>query len=355
MAEKVDLKRIARELNLAVSTVSRALRDSYEISEETKRKVFALARQLNYEPNPYASSLRRQKSKTIGVILPELPNNFFTHVVNGIEFVARQKDYHVLIYITHERVEQEMALIRHLQSGRVDGVLASICAGAQDIVHFQSLQQQGIPLVFFDRVCEDVGIPTVTTNDYAASFNATVHLIEQGCRNLYHLTLPLHLSITRKRLQGFMDALRQYHLPIHESTVLIANDMDMFYQQLEHVLCSAQPPDGLFAAVEKLVLLVYHICQKRHIRIPEQLRVLAFSNLETAPLLAPPLTTITQPAFEIGKKAAEILFKKIEKKRDPFEQMHYVIPSALIIRDSTRTSSYFITHPSTEMLISRPA
>ncbi|MBX5439236.1 MAG: LacI family DNA-binding transcriptional regulator, partial [Thermoflavifilum sp.] len=306
MAEKIDLKRIARELNLAVSTVSRALRDSYEISEETKQKVFALARQLNYEPNPYASSLRKQKSKTIGVILPELPNNFFTHVVNGIEFIARQKEYHVLIYITHERVEQEMALIRHLQSGRVDGVLASICAGAQDIAHFRSLLQHGIPLVFFDRVCEDAGIPVVTTNDYEASFQATTHLIQQGCRRLHHLTLPLHLSITRKRLQGFLDALRQYHLPIEESTVLIAHDLDTFYLQLEQMLCSAQPPDGIFAAVEKLVLLVYHICQKRHIRIPDQLKVLAFSNLETAPLLAPPLTTIIQPAFEMGKKAAEI-------------------------------------------------
>ncbi|PJJ75739.1 LacI family transcriptional regulator [Thermoflavifilum aggregans] len=336
MAEKIDLKRIARELNLAVSTVSRALRDSYEISEETKQKVFALAQQLNYEPNPYASSLRRQKSKTIGVVLPELPNNFFTHVVNGIEWVARQKGYHVLIYITHEQVEQEISLIRHLQSGRVDGVLASVCAGTQDIAHFRSLQQHGIPLVFFDRVCEDSGFPTVTTNDYEASYNATVHLIQQGCRHLYHLTLPLHLSIARKRLQGFLDALRQYQLPIEASTVLIAKDIDQFYDQLEQLLCSAQPPDGIFAAVEKLVLQVYHICQKRHICIPHQLKVLAFSNLETAPLLAPPLTTITQPAFEIGKKAAELLFRKIEKKRDVFEQMHYVIPSALVIRDSTR-------------------
>ncbi|MCL6524720.1 MAG: LacI family transcriptional regulator [Thermoflavifilum sp.] len=335
MSEKIDLRRIARELNISVSTVSRALRDSHEISVETKQKVFALAHQLNYVPNPYASSLRRQKSKTIGVILPELPNNFFTHVVNGIEYVARQKDYHVLIYITHEQASQEKALIRHLQSGRVDGVLASVCAQTNDIEHFLGLIQLGIPLVFFDRVYEEIGVPTVTTNDYEASFAATEHLIQQGCKHILHVCLPLHLSISRKRLEGFCAAMKKYGLLVDSHSWLVADDMESFYRALETRLIGNCAPDGIFASVEKLAITVYHICQKRGIRIPDQLKVLAFSNLETAALLAPPLTTVTQPAFEMGKKAAEILFRKIEKRREIFEEQHYVIPSALIARAST--------------------
>lgn len=334
----VDLKRLAKELNLAVSTVSRALRDSYEISAETKQRVFELARKLNYVPNPYASSLRKQKSKTIAVVVPEIANNFFALAINGIESIAQEKGYHVLIYLTHEQYSREVSIARHLQSGRVDGLLLSLSGETNNYDHLQELKQTGVPIVFFDRIAESLNSARVITNDFESGMKAADHLIERGCRRIAYLSISNNLSIANKRMDGYLKSLEKHGVSHDPKLVLqcSANENEANYKAIYNLLKKKNRPDGIFASVEKLAILSYQACEDLKLRIPEDIKVLGFSNLETAAWLNPSLTTITQPAFEIGKEAAALLFKTIEKKSMNFSDEKIVLNSTLIVRNSTK-------------------
>jgi len=332
----VNLKQLARELNLSVSTVSRALRDSWEISNPTKKRVFDLARKMNFQPNPYASSLRKHRSRTIAVVIPEVANNFFALAIKGIETVAREKGYHVLIYITNEDVAEEAAIASSLQSGRVDGVILSLCGTAQDTRHLLELQQRNIPLVFFDRVSEGVSAPKVMTNDHESGYIATEHLIKAGCRRVAHLTISMSLSISNKRQQGYEDALRRYEQkPEQELIVHCGNEEAENYRMIRELLGAKNRPDGVFASVEKLAVQVYHACRDLGLRIPEDVKVISFSNLVTASLLNPSMTTIAQPAYDMGKEAATILFRRLEKKYIVVPEDRVMLPARLEVRDST--------------------
>jgi len=332
----VNLKQLARELNLSVSTVSRALRDSWEISTPTKQRVFDLAKKMNFQPNPYASSLRKHRSRTIAVVIPEVANNFFALAIKGIETVAREKGYHVLIYITNEEVAEEVAITSTLQSGRVDGVILSLCGSSQDTRHLVELQQRNVPLVFFDRVCEGVTAPKVMTNDHESGFIATEHLIKAGCKRVAHLTISMSLSISRKRQQGYEDALHRNEQVVEEEMVVhcSANEEEN-YRLIKELLSSDNRPDGVFASVEKLAVQVYHVCRELGLLIPEDVKVISFSNLVTASLLNPSLTTIAQPAYDMGKEAATILFRRLEKKYIVVPEDRVMLPARLEVRDST--------------------
>lgn len=334
----VNLKQLAQELNLSISTVSRALSDSYEISATTKAKVQQLAQQLGYEPNPYASSLRRQKSKTIGVVIPEVANNFFSLAINGIEEVARENNYHVLIYLTHDDAQQEATIVQHFASGRVDGILASLAAETQQFAHFSKLQERRIPMVFFDRVCEEFATAKITTDDYQSGYQATQHLLEAGCRHIAHLLISNHLSIGQKRQQGYLDALRDAGLPPNP-TLLLRGTSDKDHNQtlIEELLRHHPAIDGIFASVETLAMSSYLACRRLGRRIPEDVKIISFSNLEIADLLDPPLTTIAQPAYEMGREAARILFKAILKNRPILPTQSQELKSTLIERQSTAT------------------
>ncbi len=333
----VDLKRLAKELGLAVSTVSRALRDSYEISAETKERVFELARKLNYQPNPYASSLRKHKSRTIAVVIPEIANNFFALAINGIESIAQEKGYHVLIYLTHEQYEKEVAITRHLQSGRVDGILVSLSGETTNYDHLVDLKQKGIPIVFFDRIAESINSPKVITNDYESGYKAAEHLIQSGCRRIAYLSISNNLSISNKRMQGYLEALEDHRIK-HDPKLAIQcsiHDNEENYKTVIALLKRKNRPDAIFASVERLAIASYHACEELNLSIPGDIRIISFSNLETAALLNPSLTTITQPAFEIGKEAASILFKILEKKSMTFSEERIILNSKLIVRKST--------------------
>ena len=333
----MNLKQIAEELHLSFSTVSKALRDSHEISESTKKLVHAKAKELNYQVNPFASSLRKQKSKTIAVIIPEVVNDFFGPVINGIESIAQEKGYHVLIYLTHEDMKKEVAITKILQSGRVDGVLISISEQTSDAIHLEELKEKEIPLVFFDRVVEHIDAPKVTTDDYNSGCNATEHLIENGCRQIGFLSISQSLSISKKRINGYMDALKKHNINLDNSLVVNCNGNDKENKELiRQLLKKKKRPDGIFASVEKLAIDTYEVCEELNLRIPEDVKIICFSNLKTAGLLNPSMTTITQPAYEIGREAAAILFKLVEKKGHHFLLEKTVIDSRLIERNSTR-------------------
>lgn len=336
--ESVNIKQLAKILNISISTVSKALRDSHDISKETKERVIALATELNYQPNPHASSLRKAKSKTIAVIIPEIANNYFSLAINGIESIAQEKGYHVLIYLTHESYQKEVAMIRLLHSGRVDGILISISSTTTDYSHIEELQAKGLPVVFFDRVCENFNTVSITTDDYESALNATNHLVQQGCKKIAHLMISKNLSIGDKRLKGYLNALKDHQLQIDESLIIsCTNDEEEDFALVKDLL-EKRKPDGIFAAVERYAISAYEACRQLNISIPNDVKIISFSNLQTASLLDPSLTTITQPAFEIGRQAATILFRALEEKRYQLKNEKIVYKSRLIQRDSTSKS-----------------
>jgi LacI family transcriptional regulator len=329
----INLKELALALNLSTATVSRALRDSHEISPETKKKVLELAKQLNYEPNPAASNLRSHKTKTIAVIIPEVTNNFFSQAINGIEEIARQHDYHVLIYQTHENSDLEMAFMRRLLSGRVDGILISVASETNNDQNFKDIINQ-LPVVFFDRVNEDIDAVKVTTDDYESTYSATCHLIERGCRKIAYLMALNNLSTGKKRFAGYCAALNDNHIAKNDALIVHdTNNEDENYQLIKKLLAN-EKPDGIITSIENLALPCYYACKDLNLNIPRDIKIISFSNLKTAPLLNPSLSTITQPAFEMGKEAAGILFKILNKKYfEPNETL--VLKSTIIKREST--------------------
>lgn len=338
MSPGVNLKELAAELKLSPSTVSRALNDSYEISEETKKKVVSMAEKLNYQPNPFARSLRENKSKTIAVIMPERMSSFFSKVIDGIEEVTQQHGYHLLVYSTHEDVEREKKIVNLLMNGRADAIVMSVSSQTSDISHLARLHERGFPLIFFDRICP--GIPTTKfiTNDYESSYEGTRHLIQQGCRKIAFLMLSKELSITKERYRGYLDALKAAGLsPTPSLQVTCAHEEENNIEAITKMLLSEDRPDGLVSSVEKLALATYHAVKRTNIKIPEDLKIISFfSNLSIAGLLTPSLTTITQPAFTIGEECAKLLMKKLTKPRQPDLPNQVIsLPSKLTIRSST--------------------
>lgn len=330
--DKVNIQRLADELHLSIATVSRALRDSHQIRPETREKVWDLARKLNYQPNPFASGLREQKSKNIAVIFPELANNFFSLAINGIEEIARQKGYQVLIYLTHESAESEINFVKSLANGRVDGLLLSLSSQTGNYDHITELNKK-LPVILFDRVCESGDMLNVATNDYESSYNATLHLVEQGCKRIMYLMALKNINAGRQRLKGYTDALADAGVLLDESLIV---DCDREEKENINIVKNAlldQKPDGLFSSIEKLGIASYQAANELQLSIPGQLKIISFSNLESAPLLNPSLTTVTQPAFDIGKEAANLLFHLLEKKKTLPESK--IIGSTLIKRAST--------------------
>lgn len=332
--DSINIKQLAEKLNLSTSTVSRAFRGHNDINKETKERILAMARELNYQPNHLASNLRENKSKTIAVVVPEIANNFFSRAINGIERVARVKGYHVLIYLTNDDFDKEVEFLSELHNGRVDGIIMSVTGEAKDHSYMHKIRKKSIPLVFFDRVYDDVVASKVLTNDYESSFMATTHLLDKGCKKIVYLVVNKNLSIGKMRMQGYCDALESSEIQFSEDLVIdCSNDMSSNMELLAEVFQTVKP-DGVFASVERLALASYYVCHNLGIRIGQDLKVVCFSSLEIAPLLNPSLSTITQPAFDMGEEAARILFRRLEDA-NPDEHENVVLASELIIRNSS--------------------
>ncbi|KHJ39016.1 catabolite control protein A [Pedobacter glucosidilyticus] len=333
--DAINIKQLAAKLNLSTSTVSRAFRGHSDINKETKERILAMAKELNYQPNHLASNMREKRSKTIAVIVPEIANNFFSQVIRGIEGVAREKDYHVLIYVTDDNYEKEVAYITHLNSGRADGVIMSVSGEANDHQYLKKLKSKRMPLVFFDRVYEDIDTAKITTNDYESSFDATEHLIQAGCKKIAYLVVNKNLSIGKTRMNGYVDALKKHGLPyVDEYVIDCSNDYEANSIILKEAFETLKP-DGVFASVERLAFSTYYVSYELGIKIPEDLKVISFSSLEIAPLLNPSLSTITQPAFDMGVKSAKILFRAMESGGDFSESDNLILNSKLIERRSS--------------------
>ncbi len=333
--ESITIKDIARALNLSTSTVSRALRGSYEISPETKRLVVEYAEEFNYRPNPIALSLKENRSRIIGVIVPQIANNFFSEVINGIEAAAYGRGYYVFIFQSHESYEREQVTLQQAVDRKADGLLISLSSSTSDVSLLQSLQEKKLPIVLFDRISADLNVPCVTSDNFGGAFAATEHLIESGRRRIAHITIPSYISITQERLAGYRAALERYGLPYDENLVRYT---DIGQTDVGPVINDLlmQAPDAFLAASDRLAIGCLAALKKRNIAIPEAISLVGFTNTPVAALLDPPLSTVEQPALEIGRQAAEQLIDLIERKGLMPKAGRISIPTRLIVRTSSR-------------------
>ena len=264
--DTVTIKDIAKALNLSTSTVSRALRGSYEISPETKKLVLEYAEKINYRPNPIALSLKERRSRAIGVVVSEIANNFFSQAINGIESIAYNRGYHVIITQAHESRDRELVNVQHLASRSVDGLLVSLSSESVDISHFKELHEKGLPLVFFDRITDEIDTHKVTANNYIGAFHATEHLIFQGYKRIAHITNSPHLSITKERLSGYRAALEKHNIPFVENLVKYCNHGGMIADEVadavKEVFSLKSKPDAVFTASDRITTVCLRVLKE---------------------------------------------------------------------------------------------
>jgi LacI family transcriptional regulator len=335
--ETVTIKDIAKALNLSTSTVSRALRGSYEINAETKRLVMEYAEKVHYSPNPIALSLKENKSKAIGVIVPEIANHFFSQAINGIEDIANKRGYHVVIFQSHESYEREIVNIQHIIARKVDGLLISLSGQTSNVSHLQEIQQKNLPLVLFDRVSDKIDAHKVVADNFDGAFRATEHLILSGRKRIAHVTSPSLLSITQERLAGYRAALEKYGIQYEESLVKYCGFGAEEAKKLVDNLIETQNPDAIFTTSDRLALDCFSAIKEKNISMPNDVAFIGFTNLKVAHLLDPSLSTVVQPAFEIGQAAAELLLDSIERKPQNIEQFRTIkIPTEMVIRNSSQ-------------------
>ncbi|SFC54152.1 LacI family transcriptional regulator [Parapedobacter composti] len=335
MFKPITIKDIAQALALSPSTVSRALSDSYEINEETKKRVLEYAEKHNYRRNPMASSLRQGRSYSIGVVVCEVANSFFSQAIDGIESVAYGKGYHVIISQSHDSYEREVVNIQHLANRAVDGLLISMSAETKDFSHITNLHGQGLPIVFFDRIIHAFDTHTVTADNRDGARKATQSLIDSGFRRIAHLANAPHLSITAERLEGYEAALKSNGLRLDETLIRYCHHGGRVQQEVEdavrYFINLQEPPDAIFVASDRLsmgCLSAYN----QLIPKDRQPAVAGFSNSEVLDLIQPGFTCVRQPAFGMGRMAMELLIQLIESRYPVYEFEHVVLETALITR-----------------------
>lgn len=330
------IKDLAKELNLSASTVSRALRDHPDISPLTKKRVISLANKLDYHPDSIAQSLQTQKTKTIGVIVPEIKQPFFASVINGIEELAYSAGYTIIVCQSNETYDREVLYTRTLVSHRVAGLLVSLSQTTQNLDHFKALQRRGVPIVFFDRVNDDIEASKVVVDDYNGAFAAVDHLIKSGYKRIAHLAGPKNLSISKYRLKGYKDALKLGNRPYNEELVVYGglDDTDgvVGFQKL---LSLEILPDAVFAVNDPVATGAFLTIKEHGLKIPDDVALVGFSNTNVSSLLDPPLTTVEQPTYEIGKTAVQLLLAQINNSEENFVPQFEVLKTHLIIRGST--------------------
>ena len=335
MFKPTTIKDIALALNISTSTVSRALRGGYEISEETKKKVLDYAEKINFTRNPIALSLKERRSYSIGIIVCEVANVFFSQAIDGIESIAYNKGYHVVISQSHDQYEREVTNIQHLANRSVDGIIISLAAETKDYSHIEKLHEQGLPIVFFDRILESMDTHKVTSNNVKGAFEATEFLISKGCKKIAHLANAPQLSITEQRKTGYKDALEKHGIPFREDYIKYCEHGGSMQGEVEQavkaILNLPEKPDAIFVASDRLSMACLSALKKYN---PEDdIIVAGFSNSDVVNLLKPSLTCVRQPAFEMGRIATEMLISLIESKRTTEKFETKILDTTLYINE----------------------
>lgn len=327
---------IARELSLSKSTVSRALTGHPHVNPDTRKAVLALAEKLDYQRNMLAISLVTSRSNTLGIMVPEFMTSFFPQIVVSAQEVASAAGYNVIVSQSNESYETEVANAKVMLANRVDGVLVSVSKETRNFDHLKIFQRKGIPIVFFNRVCDEMQVPKVVVDDYEGAFRAVEHLIRAGKRRIAHLAGPDSLLISRKRLNGYLDALRHYGLPVAEELIInydLTAEKARIY--VKHLLDLAQPPDALFAINDPTAIEAMLVIKAKGLRIPGDIAVVGFSNDHASALIEPGLTTVAQPMREIGRTAVELLLDQMDREVADWKATVRVLKTELVIRDSS--------------------
>ncbi len=335
MSSPITIKDIAKALNISASTVSRALKDHPDISRETKDAVNNLAAKLKYKPNAVALSLKNSRTNTIGVIIPEVVHYFFSSVISGIEDIAYESGYNVMVCQSNERYEREIINAQALESNRVEGLLVSLSKETHDLTHLQNLQEKGIPIVFFDRAPEDIEVDRVIIDDRKAAYNATCHLIDTGCKRIAHLATQQTLGIGIRRFEGYKQALEDHGIPFREDFVVIADSFELAGDATRNLMHLPTPPDAIFAVNDMTAVGVMKTLQRMSIAVPQKVAIIGFSAGFFSDITTPTLSSVDQHGYEMGVEAAKLLLDRIEKPTDDQHKTHF-IETDLVIRESTK-------------------
>ncbi|UOQ96828.1 LacI family transcriptional regulator [Hymenobacter sp. 5317J-9] len=328
---------IAKELNLAVSTVSRALSGHSRISEATRARVWELAGQLNYQPNHLAAALRKGRSNTLGVIVPNIDGHFFALVVKGIEAVANQAGFNVMLCQSNEDHTHEAKNVETLINAQVDGILVSLARTTHDFEHFAKVRQRNVPLVFFDRILDGSDVSAVVVDDQRGGYLATKHLLEQGRRRIAHLGGPQHLNIYKDRYEGYCQALREAGLPVEVDLVVLSKDMsladgDVSVRQL---LALPRRPDAIFSAGDFTAVGALQALKEHGLRVPQDVALSGFGNETFSSLTEPQLTTIDQQCEEMGGAAVRLLLEMVQQTGHRQAPRKVVLEPHLLMRESS--------------------
>lgn len=330
---RTSLKDLADKLGVSIATVSRALRNSHEVGEEMTQKVKQLAKELNYRPNPFAQSLRKEAPRVIGVIVPNLVTHYYAAVLDGIEDYASKLGYSVISANSHEDHEREAQALDNFLNMHVEGIIACLAQDTTDYSHFEQLHEMGVPLVFFARCClEDMFSQVVGNGDVAAQ-EATQHMIETGSRRVAFIGGPNHLDMVRRRKHGYLEALRENRIPIDRDLVVCDKiDFDVARNATLRLLEGENPPDAILAFNDIITYAAFDAIKSKGLRIPENVAIIGFTDGDTAAFVTPRLSAIMDQAHVQGTKACQLLMKSINGDEKIYKE---VVPMILKIRESS--------------------
>ena len=328
---------IAVRLNISISTVSRALRDAPDVNPITKQSVRDMAKKIGYEPNTVAASLRRNKTNIIGIIVPEFVHAYFPSVILGVQDVVNSAGYKLMICQSNESFDLEENNLQAMISSRVDGLIMALSRETDHYEHIKKVQEK-TPIVFFNRVTDELTGSKVLVDDYGGAFEAVEHLIAIGCRRIAHLAGPENLTMSENRLNGYLDALKKHGIPINPRLIKHADFMDeKAWSCTQELIDLPDRPDAIFAVNDPAAIQALICIKKNDLRIPQDMALVGFSNAPHSAFVDPPLTSVIQPTFAIGKTAAELLLQHIESG-EQYKPETRILKTSLQIRQSTQIS-----------------
>lgn len=333
---RVSLKDMAKELGVSISTVSRALKDHYDLSPELITKVKALAAEWNYTPNPFAMSLLKQQTNTIGVIVPDLVTHFYSSIISGIEHKAKENGYHIVISSSQESYQNEIENLKNLLNLRVDGLIVCLAQDSKSYAHFNSILSSETPLVFFDRVCRTEEFSSVVIDNIEAARDLTVHLFNNGYRKIAHIAGPSNLNISKERIEGYKQGLAECGLPFEPNFLTHCNlSIDEAATATNRLISLDNRPDAIFGVNDTVIFSAMKEIKKKGLKVPEDIGLVGFTDEFHATVVEPNLTAIAHPTYEIGKEAARILIEEINAG-SKLKVQNVVLKAKLVTRASSK-------------------
>ena len=334
---QISLKDIAKELNLSISTVSRAIRNVGEVNPETRESVMELAKKYKYKPNPLALGLLKNQTRTIGVIIPEIENYFFSTILRGIDFIANNGGYRVITAYTNDSQKNEVEAVEQLQFSRVEGIIACVAQDSVDFVHLQQLIDQQTPMVLFSRDCDEIKTYKIVTDNFHTGYEVTEHLILNGCKRIAFITSLEPMSAGKQRFEGYCDALKRYNVPYNRDLIIHGNlSLSTSIEAAKNLLAQKEIPDAIIGNNDTVAMAAMKVFKEAGYKIPDDVCIAGFSDDPFSSFLEPSLTSVSQPAYLTGMKAMEIMLDMLDEKIPINKSERIVLESGLVIRDSTK-------------------